>query len=213
MRNGRAAAARGAALLDTSGAPLTLALKAPVLPDIIKPNRRELAAWAGEPLETIGDVVRCCQRLRAGHRLVVVSMGEEGACSSLRGRLLARLPAGELASTVGAGDAMVAGLPPRSRRRGWSGPRGSPPPLRWPSWADRGRICPIWARSMPERRRDHHNNRQQRRERDERPDDHIFAIVEAGETGVSGVLAGEACAAQPQRAERSRSVRRGRSIP
>lgn len=99
-------------LLDTSGAPLTMALKADVLPDIIKPNRRELAAWAGESLESIGDVVRCGQRLRAGGiALVVVSMGEEGALFlSDEGALLARLSAGELASTVGAGDAMVAGL-------------------------------------------------------------------------------------------------------
>jgi 1-phosphofructokinase len=64
----------------TPAARLTMALKADVLPDIIKPNRRELAAWAEGSLESIGDVVRCGQRLRAGGiALVVVSMGEEGA--------------------------------------------------------------------------------------------------------------------------------------
>ncbi|WP_206243769.1 1-phosphofructokinase [Novosphingobium terrae] len=106
----RAAGAR--VLLDTSGVPLSLALKAAVLPDIVKPNRRELAAWAGEPLDSLADVVRCGQRLRAGGvALVVVSMGEEGALFlSDEGVLLARLSAGDLASTVGAGDAMVAGL-------------------------------------------------------------------------------------------------------
>ena len=99
-------------LLDTSGLPLTIALRADALPDIIKPNRRELAAWAGEPLDSIADVVRCGQRLRAcGIDLVVVSMGEAGALFLAgEGALLARLAAGELASTVGAGDAMVAGL-------------------------------------------------------------------------------------------------------
>jgi 1-phosphofructokinase len=99
-------------LLDTSGLPLTQALKGDVLPNIIKPNRRELAAWAGESLETIADVVRCGERLRArGIDLVVVSMGEQGALFlSDEGALIARLAAGELASTVGAGDAMVAGL-------------------------------------------------------------------------------------------------------
>ena len=99
-------------LLDTSGAPLTMAMNADVLPSIIKPNRRELAAWAGEPLESIEDVLRCGQRLRArGIDLVVVSMGEQGALFlSEEGALLARLSAGDLASTVGAGDAMVAGL-------------------------------------------------------------------------------------------------------
>jgi 1-phosphofructokinase len=55
---------------------------------------------------------RLRERLRArGIELVVVSMGEEGALFlSDEGALLARLDAGPLASTVGAGDAMVAGL-------------------------------------------------------------------------------------------------------
>lgn len=99
-------------VLDTSGAPLAHALSAPVLPHVIKPNRRELAAWAGQPLDTIEDVIACGERLRArGIELVVVSMGEEGALFlSNEGALLARLDAGPLASTVGAGDAMVAGL-------------------------------------------------------------------------------------------------------
>jgi 1-phosphofructokinase len=99
-------------LLDTSGAPLTMAMNAQVLPSIVKPNRRELAAWAGEALGSIQDVMRCGQRLRArGIDLVVVSMGEAGALFlSGEGALLARLSAGDLASTVGAGDAMVAGL-------------------------------------------------------------------------------------------------------
>ncbi|MEG3125929.1 1-phosphofructokinase [Sphingomonas sp. GB1N7] len=99
-------------LLDVSGPPLTQALTATVLPDIIKPNRRELAAWAGESLGTIEDVRRCAERLhRRGIGLVVVSMGEDGALFlSDEGALFARLPAGDLASTVGAGDAMVAGI-------------------------------------------------------------------------------------------------------
>src|SRR5204863_531734 len=44
-------------LLDTSGAPLTHALRADVLPKIVKPNRRELAAWADTSLDTMADVV------------------------------------------------------------------------------------------------------------------------------------------------------------
>ena len=99
-------------LLDTSGAPLTHALRADVLPKIVKPNRRELAAWADTSLDTMADVVACATALhRRGVALVVVSMGGEGALFvSDEGALVAHLPAGPLASTVGAGDAMVAGL-------------------------------------------------------------------------------------------------------
>jgi len=105
--------ARGArVLLDTSGAPLTHALRADVLPQIIKPNRRELAAWADMALDGMADVVACATALhRRGVALVVVSMGGEGALFvSEEGALVAQLRAGPLASTVGAGDAMVAGL-------------------------------------------------------------------------------------------------------
>ncbi|MCT8002472.1 1-phosphofructokinase [Sphingomonas sanguinis] len=105
--------ARGArVLLDTSGAPLTQALRADVLPHIVKPNRRELAAWADTSLDTIAEVAACATALhRRGVALVVVSMGEDGALFvSDEGALVAHLAAGPLASTVGAGDAMVAGL-------------------------------------------------------------------------------------------------------
>jgi len=104
---------RGAqVLLDTSGQPLSLALKARVLPDIIKPNRCELTLWGDEPLDTLDDVVRVAVRLHEqGIALVVVSMGEQGALFvSEEGVLVASLPAGTVASTVGAGDAMVAGI-------------------------------------------------------------------------------------------------------
>ncbi|MDE1917824.1 MAG: 1-phosphofructokinase [Sphingomonadales bacterium] len=108
----RLRAAGAMTILDTSGLPLDHALRGDVLPDVIKPNRRELAAWAGEPLASTAEVIRCGGALLArGIQLVVVSMGEEGALF-LSGdcALLARLAVGELASTVGAGDAMVAGL-------------------------------------------------------------------------------------------------------
>jgi len=109
-----ALSARGArVLLDTSGSPLTQALRpAGLLPFVVKPNRRELAAWAGEPLDGIEDVVRCAEALHGrGVELVVVSMGEDGALFlSNGGAIIAHVPAGPLTSTVGAGDAMVAGL-------------------------------------------------------------------------------------------------------
>ncbi|GAA4479948.1 1-phosphofructokinase [Gluconacetobacter asukensis] len=99
-------------LLDTSGTPLTLALQGDTLPNIIKPNLRELADWAGEPVETTDDALRIGARLIArGVELVVVSMGADGALFLQdTGAITARLRARTVTSTVGAGDAMVAGL-------------------------------------------------------------------------------------------------------
>ena len=105
--------ARGAmALLDTSGEPLRLALAGKRLPDIVKPNRHELAEWRGAPVDSLAEVQRAAADLhRRGMRLVIVSMGEQGALFlSDEGVLLGRLNATEVASTVGAGDAMVAGI-------------------------------------------------------------------------------------------------------
>ncbi|MGV6875761.1 1-phosphofructokinase [Pseudochelatococcus sp. B33] len=105
--------AKGARVfLDTSGPPLAKALEGAVLPHCIKPNRHELADWAGTPLADIGDVVRAAAGLHArGVSLVVVSMGPQGALFlSDEGALIARRTVDNLASTVGAGDAMVAGI-------------------------------------------------------------------------------------------------------
>lgn len=102
------------AVMDTSGAPLTAALKAPksALPYAIKPNRHELETWAGRALNRPADLLAAAQQLRAlGIALVVVSQGEDGALFvSDEGALLAKAPAITTTSTVGAGDAMVAGL-------------------------------------------------------------------------------------------------------
>ncbi|MCK8783351.1 1-phosphofructokinase [Roseomonas sp. NAR14] len=104
-------------VLDASGPALAAALAADRLPWCIKPNRHELEEWAGAPLPTLTEIVLAANALRGrGIGLVVVSLGEEGAVFvAAEGALRARLPAvgsgrdGAL-STVGAGDAMVAGI-------------------------------------------------------------------------------------------------------
>jgi 1-phosphofructokinase len=104
---------RGArVLLDASGPTLAAALSAPALPDAVKPNRHELEEWAGRSLRAFADVVAAAQGLvRRGIPLVVVSLGAEGAVFVRAGQALHALaPATEVASTVGAGDALVAGL-------------------------------------------------------------------------------------------------------
>ncbi len=106
---------RGArVLLDTSGAPLVRALATDrrTLPFCIKPNAAELAEWAGRPLVGEADLVEAARGLVArGIGLVAVSRGAEGALFvDAEGALSARLPPVEPLSTVGAGDAMVAGI-------------------------------------------------------------------------------------------------------
>jgi 1-phosphofructokinase len=99
-------------LLDASGAALTTALAARPLPFCIKPNRHELAAWAGAPLAGLREIAATARMLHArGVALVVVSMGEDGALFvSDEGTRLATLRVAQTSSTVGAGDAMVAGI-------------------------------------------------------------------------------------------------------
>ncbi|WP_369975577.1 1-phosphofructokinase family hexose kinase [Xanthomonas bundabergensis] len=110
----QAAAAGARVLLDTSGTPLRAALAAPraQLPFAIKPNRHELEDWAGTPLRDTAAVLAAARALLAsGIALVAVSLGTDGALF-VRGEqaLLARPPQLAGGSSVGAGDAMVAGL-------------------------------------------------------------------------------------------------------
>jgi 1-phosphofructokinase len=96
--------------VDTSGAPLAHAFSA--APDLAKPNRAELEQLVGAPLPALSDVARAARELRRrGPRVVVVSMGAEGALFTAEdGAWIARPPALAVATTVGAGDALVAGL-------------------------------------------------------------------------------------------------------
>ncbi|MER2604440.1 MAG: 1-phosphofructokinase [Siculibacillus sp.] len=99
-------------VLDTSGHPLAAALAGATLPHAIKPNAHELEQLLGRPLPTIADLVAAARDLvRRGVALVVVSRGAEGALFvDAETALAARLPAMTVLSTVGAGDAMVAGV-------------------------------------------------------------------------------------------------------
>ncbi len=110
----QASAAGARVLLDTSGAPLVAALGAArdALPYAVKPNRHELEAWTGRPLTDRAALSAAAHELIArGIQLVVISMGTEGALFVQRDqRLIARPPRLAQGSSVGAGDAMVAGL-------------------------------------------------------------------------------------------------------
>lgn len=109
---GRARGAR--VLLDTSGAALDAALRAEhsALPQWIKPNRDELQAWFGESLGHQAAVLGAARKLlQLGIERVVVSMGADGALFvDADEALRVAPPAQRHGSSVGAGDAMVAGL-------------------------------------------------------------------------------------------------------
>ena len=96
--------------LDTSGEALRQAL--PAAPDFLKPNLAELAALVGRALPDRAAIVAAARELVArGVALVVVSCGGEGAYFVTADEvLLARPPRIAVGSTVGAGDAMVAGV-------------------------------------------------------------------------------------------------------
>jgi 1-phosphofructokinase len=99
-----------AVVLDASGAPFAAAVGCG--PDLIKPNIDELAELVGRPLGSQAEVLAAARTLiDQGVGLVAVSMGADGAlfCEG-SAALLAIPPAIVVKSTVGAGDAMVAGL-------------------------------------------------------------------------------------------------------
>ena len=81
-------------------------------PTILKPNRDELQELVGQPLTSEADIEQAArQLLDSGLQLVVISMGKRGALFvDQETSLIALPPAVSVKSTVGAGDAMVAGL-------------------------------------------------------------------------------------------------------
>lgn len=100
----------GKVALDTSGQPLRVGLQH--RPDLIKPNAEELSEAVGRPLRTPEDLVTAARDLVGqGIGTVAISMGGDGAILvDSTGAVRTRPPKVEVRSTVGAGDAMVAGM-------------------------------------------------------------------------------------------------------
>jgi 1-phosphofructokinase len=96
--------------VDTSGSPLAAVLGS--RPDLIKPNAEELAELVGRPLRTLGAVIDAARELLdRGVGAVLVSLGADGALlASPHGVVAAQPPPVKVASTVGAGDATLAGF-------------------------------------------------------------------------------------------------------
>lgn len=102
--------AGGCFALDASGQPLLAGLSAG--PDVIKPNVEELEEAVGRPIHTLGDAVAAARQLiERGARSAVVSMGRDGALLVDADQVLhASAQAPNPRSTIGAGDALLAGF-------------------------------------------------------------------------------------------------------
>ena len=96
--------------LDCGGAALEQGLRAK--PGLVKPNLDELSQWAGRRLSGRREILEAARALLAGGAgCAVVSMGAEGALLvTAQEALFAASPRVPVHSSVGAGDAMVAGL-------------------------------------------------------------------------------------------------------
>lgn len=103
---------RAKIIVDCSGEALQELLQAEHLPYAIKPNIDELSHYCGHGLHDESEVLAVARRLvERGLSLVTVSMGSKGALFVNKERAIhAGKRIAHVESTVGAGDAMVAGI-------------------------------------------------------------------------------------------------------
>jgi tagatose 6-phosphate kinase len=94
-------------VVDTSGRSLAATL--PAAPNVVKPNRDELVAHVGRPLDSLGDIVAAANALRSeGPEWVVVSLGAAGAAAIGPGAdVLVSAPPVVVQNPVGCGDVLV----------------------------------------------------------------------------------------------------------
>ncbi|MEW5991755.1 MAG: 1-phosphofructokinase family hexose kinase [Chloroflexota bacterium] len=102
--------ARARVAVDTEGPALRACAGVPIA--LLKPNRHELEQLAGEPLPSLGAVVGCAADIVArGTGAVLVSLGADGAVLvDGGGAIHAEARIDDVANTVGAGDALLAGF-------------------------------------------------------------------------------------------------------
>ena len=96
--------------VDTSGAALLKALA--TSPDVVKPNLYELSEATGIEIVTLGDVLEAARAMRdLGAATVIASLGVDGALYvDENDSVHAEAPVESPRSSVGAGDALLAGF-------------------------------------------------------------------------------------------------------
>ena len=129
----QAAEAGARAAVDTSGPALQACLAG--LPALIKPNHHELAELVSAPIRTLGDAAEAAQTICAqGVSALVVSLGVDGALLvDEDGVVHGEAHPAQVRSTVGAGDAVMAGF----LAGGGSGPEALANALAWATAACR----------------------------------------------------------------------------
>lgn len=97
-------------VLDASGELFSRGLESG--PMLVKPNHHELERFAGRPLKTDEEIIDAgMDILKKNVEIVVISLGERGAFFLMKDKTYhAKGLKVDVKSTVGAGDAMVAGL-------------------------------------------------------------------------------------------------------
>jgi fructose-1-phosphate kinase PfkB-like protein len=103
---------RGAqVVVDTAGEPLRRAVQQPLW--MIKPNEEELSELTGQPMESESAILDAARRLNERIPIVMVTVGRRGAyclCEGHAWHAHASIPPESVKSTVGCGDAILAGF-------------------------------------------------------------------------------------------------------
>lgn len=95
--------------VDTSGPAFRAAVT--VGPELVKPNAEELAEAVGRPLRSRSEVIAAaCELQGLGAKTVLVSLGAEGAILVDEAVVVGESPVEAPRSSVGAGDAFLAGF-------------------------------------------------------------------------------------------------------
>lgn len=97
-------------VVDTRGETLKKVLKEGIF--LIKPNKDEIEEFFGKTYQTDEELIQAGQKLREfGSENVLISLGKDGSILITKDKIYrGNVPKGELISSVGAGDSMVAGF-------------------------------------------------------------------------------------------------------
>ncbi|MBC2855517.1 1-phosphofructokinase [Cetobacterium sp. 2A] len=97
-------------ILDTRGSAFDSALKKGVF--LVKPNKDELREYFKRDFNTIDDLINGGKELQSlGAKNVIISLGKEGSIFISEDKIYkGGIPKGNLISSVGAGDSMIAGF-------------------------------------------------------------------------------------------------------